>query len=381
VNHNSQAYAISLVALVLVGALVGGCKSPQMQTDATKACIDARTALLHAADSEDITTRANAMEAMAQVYGQQAGQVFMQALVDPSPAVRFAAAMAIGDVRYRPAAPQLVKMVEDKQLEPDKRVLVAAVYALYMLGDERHVSTLGELLFDRESEVRADVAMVMGKMGERSAIDPLKMLLPDEQDPAVQLQVVEALARLGDERSMTLLEAYTKTQFVDEQLVAIPAMVNANSPRAGIVLRTLMRNERQPPRVRVTAAGGLAKLGQVTSDGYEMCLIAAREPRDALREAFGAGREITPVEVFSLQRLAAISLGSMEEPLAVDVLHPLLGSADGGVRIAAAMGILRILSMYCSPGDELAPAQPSESPAQPEGDSRRPRLHTVGGKD
>ena len=133
--------------------------------------------------------------------------------------------------------------------------------------------------------------------------------------------------------------------------------------------------------VRVAAAGGLAKLGQVTSDGYEMCMDAAEEPRDVLRAAFGAGREITPVEVFSLQRLAAMSLGSMEEPLAVDVLHPLLGSADGGVRIASAMGILRILSMYCSLGDELVAAGPSEPPAQAAGDSRQPRLHTAGGKD
>jgi len=352
-----------------------------MQTDATKACIDARATLLQAVDSKDATTRANALEAMAQVFGQRGGQVFMQALGDPSPIVRFASAMAIGDVRYRPAQAQLVKMVEDKQVEPDKRVLVAAIYALYMLGEAQHVSALGELLFDREGEVRADVAMVMGKMGERSAIDPLKMLLPDEQDPAVQLQLVEALARLGDERSMTLLEAYTKTQFVDEQLVAIPAMVNTNSPRAGKVLRTLMRNKRQPPRVRVAAAGGLAKLGQVTSDGYEMCMAAAEEPRDVLRTAFGAGREITPVEAFSLQRLAALSLGSMEEPLAVDVLHPLLGSTDGGVRIASAMGIMRILSMYCSPNDELVSTGPSELPAQPAGDSRQPRLHTVGGKD
>ncbi len=47
----------------------------------------------------------------------------------------------------------------------------------------------------------------------------------------------------------------------------------------------------------------------------------------------------------------------MNRPAAADVLHALLRSEDGTIRVAAAMSILRLLSPYYTPKEVLAPGE------------------------
>ena len=198
--------------------------------------------------------------------------------------------MAIGDTCYAPAKTRLLKMAQDKELEPDRRVVPAVIYALYRLEDSTYASDLYGLLFDTEREVRANAALAMGKMQESSGIGPLKTRLNDEQDPLVRLQIIESLAMLGDGVSALSLEAYTKkTPFIDERLVAIPAMARVHSSTAPHVLAELLES-RQPPRVRVSAAGALGMLGESSPTGYALCREAASDPRKVLDQAYGGRR-------------------------------------------------------------------------------------------
>lgn len=345
----------------------------QIKIDADKAYADARKTLDNCLRAQDPFTRSNAIEALADTVGAGAGPAYEAALADESPAVRFAAAMAIGDTRYAPAKARLVRMAEDKQFEPDRRVMPAVVYALYRLGDSTYAGELYPLLFDTEKEVRANAALVMGKMQEPSGIGPLKTRLNDEQDPMVRLQIIESLAMLGDAASALSLEAYTKkTPFLDERLVAIPAMARVRSATASAVLTELL-DSRQPPRVRVAAAGALGMLGQFTLSGYMLCREAAENPQAMLERAYGGHRPSNEIEVSSLQRLAAISLGWLGNEAAADTLHTLLSSPDGPVRVAAAMSILRLLPGYqrtlppaamTTPPVEQAPVEPAPPPQQ-----------------
>lgn len=333
-----------VLAAVLPAAMCGCVGPPPPGVDSTRACIDAKTALLQAAEDQSPQTRANAMEALAQTVAGRSGRLFVQALGDESPAVRFAAAMAVGDVGHAPAKAPLLKMAADKNVEPDRRVLCAVICALHSLGDDTHAGELGKLLFDREAEVRANAALVMGKMGEPSAIGPLKTLLGDEQNTMVELQVVESLALLGDPACTMRLEAYSKRPFLDERLVAISALARVRSQRAVPVLRELL-GQRNPLRVRVAAAGALGRLGQFEQEGFDLCMRAARDPQAVLAPpgTRGAGKNV-PAEASALAHEAAISLGWMRNQQAVSVLHPLLSSPDGSVRVAAAMSILRLFS-------------------------------------
>ena len=373
--------------LVILGAsaslgILGCAESPRV--DPTHAIIEATSVLRNAAEDADPVVRANALEAMAATLGTQVGANYIQALSDPSAAVRFAAAMAIGDTRYAPARAQLDKMAQDKTGEPDRRVFVAVVYALFRLGDETYLNQLARSIRDPEKEVRADAAMILGKMDDPSAVEPLKMALKDERDPGAQIQFVEALARLGDVRSIYRLEAYTKTTYVDERLVAIRAISEVNPPRAEQILDFLL-GVKQPIPVRVAAVGALARLGLPYHGGDALCAEAIKNPEGLLRAYYGKDREIKPVEIVSLQELAAISLGWMRQEPAVEVLVPLLQSHDGTVRVAAAMSILRLLSLQQEALAAQEAARTAKAQQKPAETSKpvtpRLKLKTAGAKD
>ena len=383
----------AMLAFLAAGCGVTLWKPAASGADPYRAYMDAMATLRQAAEDPDPVTRSNAIEALSRTVGAEAGPLFQQSLSDPYPSVRFAAAMAMGDVGYQPALAQLRQMAghdrASSQAEPDKRVFCAVIYAMHKMGDTTFTGELGSLLMDQEQEVRADAAMVMGRMHEPSGITPLKVQLDQEQDPSVQLQLLESLALLGDEQSAIRMEAHTKTQYMEDRLVAIAAMEQGEPSRARIVLAHLV-SEKQPPRVRVAAAGTLAKLGQTNRDLYKLASRAAQDPDAVMSKAGTTQEPPTQFEVRSLQRLAAIALGWMDRQEAVDILRPLLNSQDGGVKVASAMSIVRLLKAYrpVSPAvaekaeqEQAGQAEQAESkPAQP---SSRPamQLHTAEGKD
>ncbi|MGA2265085.1 MAG: HEAT repeat domain-containing protein [Phycisphaerae bacterium] len=363
------------VFAVVIG--LAGCEPQKISTaDLGKAYADARATLNRCLVDPDPFTRSRAIEALADTIGLHAGPEYEKALSDPAPPVRFAAALAVGDTRYAPAKNYLLRMAEDKTLEPDRRVMPAVIYALYRLGDATYASDLFTLLFDPEKEVRANAALAMGKMQEPSAVGPLKTRLGDEQDPLVRLQIIESLAMLGDAASSLSLEAYTKkTPFIDERLVAIPAMARVHSSNALQVLNELLAATRQPPRVRVSAAGALGMLGQSSPVGLALCREAAADPQKVLDKSYGGRRTGSELEAGSLQRLAALALGWLGNDYTVADLYPLLHNSDGSVRVAAAMSILRLLPAYQQPlpPSALGPSQPAApSPEQPAGQPAAP---------
>jgi HEAT repeat protein len=334
-----------VAALAAAGAAaLAGCNGDPAGpvTDRERLVAAARSALRRAASDRRPATRSHAVEAMAEVWAERAGEFYEEALRDEQSLVRLSGALAVGDAGYSGAHERLGRMAAEKSVEPDRRVLCGVIYALHRLGDDRYTPALKELLFDDEPEVRAYAAMVMGKMGEPSAVVPLKTLLAQEQSPTVRVQVHESLARLGVGRSIVLLEGYTaRGYFLDLRLAAIPALAKARSRNALRVFRHIVVHGRSP-RARVAAAGAMTLLGVVDDEAYELCLAAAGKPRAMMAQAHDGGA-VADAEVASLRELAAIALGRMGRPAAATVLEPLIDSPHGGVRVAAAMGILKLL--------------------------------------
>ena len=377
-----------LLGFVSCVLILGGCRWPGSQDislDPTKAYIDAKAELRQAAEDPDPFTRSHALEALSHALGTEAGSLFKEALSDSSPSVQFAAAMAIGDVQYGPAGPDLVRKAEAEG--PDKRVYAAVIYALHRLGEDKYTGDLVRLLLHpREPEIRANAALVMGRMGEPSAIGPLKSLQDNEQSDLVKVNLLEALSLLGDIRSSQMLEAYARGPDVNIRLVAIPALGRSGTTDALLVLEELLGRQ-HPPRARIAAAIELAKLKRYDRRAYDLCVEAAEVPRRMLGERpVQPGAAVSEVEAYSLQRLAAMGLGWMHRPEAVNVLHPLLKSPDGGVRVAAAMGILRTLredESARAAGDAEGAAEPSGPRDAAAAIPYKPprKLHTAGGRD
>jgi len=364
------------VAVAFMSAVACGCAAPKAASVGTQsAFIEARSLLLRSAQEEDAVTRMEAMEALANTLGKQAGDIYMQGLCESSmPTVRFAAAMAIGDCRYEPAKTALISMA--RKGEPNKIVFCAVIYALHQLGNDQFTGDLGALLFDAEKEVRASAALAMGKMGEPSAVKALKRLALLEEkitgSDLVKIQVNESLALLGDQAAAMRLEADAKVPS-DGQMVAIDGLGKIGTWRTIRVLDNLLGSGNSP-RVRVAAAGALARTGEVDEESFRLCVETAVNPQQTMRKAAGPNRRLDNIEISSLQRVAAISLGLMKRPQAVNSLAPLLNNPDGGVRVAAAMSILRLTLPTAKPEPPRPPAEPIlPQPTTPEPATETPK--------
>ena len=151
-NHRSACCCLwACLCALSVSALIG-CKSPQ--ADFTQDYQDAQAQLRLMAEEPDPQVRTKALEALAATEGREAGKLVMRGLHDEHVPVRFAAAMAIGDVRYEPARPLLLAMAKDSTTPP--KLLCAVIYALHRIGDTTYTTELGRLLFNPDDKwVRA----------------------------------------------------------------------------------------------------------------------------------------------------------------------------------------------------------------------------------
>lgn len=349
----------------------GGSADPQ------RARVDAKTVLLQSVHDNDPMVRTHAMEAVANTLGARQGKVLLKGLTDPAVSVRFAAAMGVGDVKYRPAVSRLLEMVRNPQ--SDQRVVAAAIYALHRMGNDTYTGQLSPLLHSELAEGRAAAATAMGKMGEPSAIGPLRTMLETEKTPAVRLAIVEALARLGDSHSKHMLESYAKQYFMDLRLAVIPTIGELRVPDAERVLKQLLDYPKNPPRVRVSAAGALGLIGWYDRNGYVLARSALENPDTLLKDFYGPKHAVSEVERSSLQQLGAIALGQMDNDQALTILQPFLQEHDPAVRVAAAMATLKLLSSVPSPHSvsDATPAPAAKRPSR----NTPPRIQSSGGMD
>lgn len=336
-------------------AFLTGCPPPQ-QSDWSKVYLDARTTLHQAAEDTDPQVRSRALEGLADTEGRQAGPLILQGLQDTHPPVRFAAAMAAGEVRYERATPLLLGMAKDPQTPP--KLLCAVIYALHRVGETAYTTKLGEFLNrDDDKWIRATAAMVMGKLGEPAAMEPLDDLRRNDRDAVVLLQVVEAMAALGDERAGALLRSYTKSRFLEDRIIAVQGLARVRTQGTVYFLRKLLNDSREDPAVRAVAAGSLAQLGEPS--GYALLVRFATNPRKAARDARG-GIRVLEAEVVNLQTLAILALGHMGDLEAVQKLHPLVFSPNGTVRVAACKAVLQLLRKHRL--DAAPPPPPEPAP-------------------
>ena len=116
----------------------------------------------------------------------------------------FEQALSILQAQFRlGSAEARANCLEALQVSRDPRVVDAlalliglAIYALWRLGDESHVSELGQLIVATDPGVRANTALVLGKMGESSIV--LLDRYRDDPDIRVRFAITAALARLGN---------------------------------------------------------------------------------------------------------------------------------------------------------------------------------------
>ncbi|BBB48019.1 HEAT repeat domain-containing protein [Pelolinea submarina] len=91
----------------------------------------------------------------------------------------------------------------------DRAILIAPILAL--IGDERAIEPLIELLEDENISTRREATIALGKTGDKRAVDPLIAVLEDE-DSNVSLNAANALLEIIDENSIDRLFAMLESK-------------------------------------------------------------------------------------------------------------------------------------------------------------------------
>jgi HEAT repeat protein len=287
--------------------------------------------LRQAADSTNALLRANATEAMQAAGRDEAESVVRLGLADENRGVRFVAAMTVSELGIEEMAPLVDPLLDD----PSNSVRAAAILALHRAGREVDPSPLAMMLESDDAELRGNAALVLGELGNPSAIPMLRSALRDPLDMTsvtrqriVELQIAEAMVKLGRTSELEVIHAAMFSPAEQAELVALACQIMGrlgDSTYAAAMENKAVTTGRQeqPAEVRLAAATALAHLDP------------SRAPISVPLQFVGHDR-------YELRAYAAASLGWFRDPAALGALRALLADENPVVQVAAAGSILRI---------------------------------------
>ncbi|HSV27149.1 MAG TPA: HEAT repeat domain-containing protein [Sedimentisphaerales bacterium] len=240
--------------------------------------------------------------------------------------VRFAAAVALGDLKYLPAR----RAIEEALRDPDHNVRIAAAYALTrFLPDKTHVRLIYEGLSSNDQTVRANAALLLGKLRDPSALTALRWAMSDRgsvQD--TRTQAAHSIALIGDETIYPTIWTLLISSFANYRILGVEAMGALGDARARNAVHTMLQDGVLD--VQLAAAEHLGALGDPS--GERVVLEYLRNPGtagDALEQ--------------ERQRVrAARAIGSIGTAALAEFLPQLMQDRSAIVRLAAARSAIQL---------------------------------------
>ena len=274
---------------------------------------------------ENPLVKANAIEVVAATKQIRLMPKVQRLLKDDYVPVRFAAALAVGDMEYRLAESSVRQLLKDE----DENVKIAAAYALFKLGSSQGLEVICQAIVSKNQNVRANAALLLGKSGDKSALKFLYWALQNEDsDDKVRFQVAEAIAMLGDERIYPKLWSLLISAYADDRVVGVRAMGALGTAEAKNSLITMLDDDIL--EVRLAAAEQLGMHGDTSGETEVLDIFAKNQT---------AGLDKESLERINV--LTAIAIGEVGSGAAAKLLPRLLGDESKFVRIAAAKAVLR----------------------------------------
>lgn len=332
-----RAMVVGGVALGLLGPGVMAQPSGEPGRDelvsASVAREDALNLLLEASKHENALVRANAIEALEGASGR-IGDVALRGLSDPNEGVRTVAAMVIGRAKLRETAPAARALLSDSS--PYARA--AAIYALRRCGFDENPTPLAEMVAGHhDARVRAHAAFILGELGDKSAIPLLRQAAmspviraTSAERRLLELQIAEALVKLGDERELQTIRAAlypSRPEQLESTALAVQ-IIGEVKDRGSIDQLIYMSayqghgQQRMPAEVRLAVADALAKMGN--------------------DEGTFVADEFATSEIDAVRAQAATVYGRVGRSENLKPLRQMMEDPSPLVRIAAAGGILEL---------------------------------------
>lgn len=318
---------VGCIAAALTCGCAGGAgtATPLPPEDTAALRTRALDLLLRAATTGSAETRCNAMEALARVAPRAGAEAIRQNLRHDAPIVRYAACVAIGDARIVAALDDVLRLLRDR--EP--RVVLGAAFAAYRCGEARHAEVLVRTLAQGADEgLRADAALLIGRLGEKSAVRRLRFTVATDRAARVIITAYGALAALGESDAVDRLIEYAQGA-AETRVLALLTLADSPAERARDTLLYRLRQRSEYIQARLLAARALGRLG--SKEGLSLALQAATQ----------TGRD--EIETYYIRSLAAHALGAIGDTRALGTLRNLAAIPDDGVQVAACYAILQIV--------------------------------------
>ena len=306
--------------------------STTLQPPSHAADAEEATRILHAAaTSKWPALRAHAIEASIR-SPEMLRELAPTALADENRGVRFVACMAIAEARLTDLDPALLERVTALLADPSPSVHAAAMLALSRSGRPVNFTPLADMLSNNDPEVRANAYLVLGELGNESAVPLIReslgkgmKLVNPIRVRLVELAAAEALVKLGDQEDVEPIRAalFAPAEQGELTVVACDSVGRLRDEVARPMLERLLvagGNAERSPEIRLAAARALAKLG------------SSKAP-------LMIGREYAAHPDARVRAQSAALLGEIGSSEANALLATLLHDQNPTVQIAAAGGI------------------------------------------
>jgi len=276
---------------------------------------------------EDPRIRINAVEVVAATKRITLMPKVQRLLKDEFVPVRFAAALAVGDVEYHLAKNEVAQLLKDR----DENVRIAAAYGIGKLSSGEGFELLGKMITSDDQTVRANAALLLGKSGDKKSLKLLYWALQhkDSADKVI-FQSAESIAMLGDERIYPRLWTMLISARADDRVMGIKAMGALGTTEAKNALVTMLADD--VLEVRLHAAEQLGVLGD--SIGEPVVLDVFTKKLTSVPDREGIER---------VNVLTALAIGGIGTPALTKFLPQLLENESKLVRIAAAKAVFQCI--------------------------------------
>lgn len=286
------------------------------------------------ARATDPVVRANAVEAAGRSPARLRS-VIERGLTDPNTGVRAVSAMTVGKGKIKDLAERTRSLLDDSSVF----VRISAIFALAVNNRPVDQTPLADtLLTDGSIAARSQAAFVLGELRNTTSKPLLRQAMREtpanatpEQAKIFQLQVAEALIKLGDDEQRTGVRAAlypSRPEELEAAALAAQILGQVNDRKSIDQLVYLSEHKDQmgnmhPAEVRLAVAASLMAMGlkggQFIPDQY-------------------AGSAEGPVRA-----QVAHAYGMMGGNYGLNRLAEMMGDPEAMVRVAAADGILRAL--------------------------------------
>ena len=332
-NKNGNTVNVLILACILL--LTCGCEeqvkkkpadsTPILTSSANENLSKATRITLEGLADRNPQVRTCAIEVVAETGQIRLMPKVQRLLGDKSVPVRFAAAVAVGDLQYSLAERHIRRLLKDRSLN----VKIAASYAMIRLGHPEYSQVLYKAIASKDQTVRANAALLLGKSGNKNALKLLHWALKNrDSDDKVRFQAAESIAMLGDEQIFPKLWAMLISTYADDRVMGIQAMGHLGTPKVKNVLITMLDDDIL--EVRLAAAERLGALRDTTGE---------HEVLDVFEKNLTVGME--KVDLQRANTRTAMAIGQIGTKSLTKFLPQFLDNESKLVRIAAAKAVFQ----------------------------------------